>query len=69
MLLRITAEMSKMQQMSLLCRRVGGDRGEARRLVEAVRVSNEAAFLRVFCSYKSGKSDGSLSSNRNERRW
>lgn len=28
MLLRITAEMSKMQQMSLLCRRVGGDMGK-----------------------------------------
>lgn len=48
MLLRITAEMSKMQQMSLLCRRVGGDRGEAHRHVEAVRVSSEAAFLQVF---------------------
>lgn len=44
MLLRITAEMSKMQQMSLLCRRVGGDRGEARRLVEAVR-------KRLFCEF------------------
>ena len=32
MLLRITAEMSKMQQMSLLCRRVGGDMGEVARL-------------------------------------
>lgn len=45
MLLRITAEMSKMQQMSLLCRRVGGDMGEvARQHVEAVR-------KRLFCEF------------------
>lgn len=66
MLLRITAEMSKMQQMSLLCRRVGGDMGEVARL-RAEWVGRQPR--RGVCSYNSGKSDGSLSSNRNERRW